>query len=72
MNSTIRWFVPKRSTTAHAYLANLGNENVEFWCGTVRGQYDVRCPRKGEARCERCIAYIRHARRGRGKKDGHA
>jgi len=59
MNSTIRWFVPKRTKTAHAYLANLGNGNVEFWCGIIRDQYEIRCPRKGDTKCKGCRAYIR-------------
>ena len=59
MNSTIRWFVPKRSKTAHAYLANLGNANVEFWCGIVRGQYEIRFPREGDAKCKECKSFIR-------------
>ena len=62
MNSTIRWFVPKRSKTAHAHLANMGNGNVEFWCGMVRGQYEIRFPRKGDAKCKGCRASIRNAR----------
>ena len=59
MNSTIRWFVPKRSKTAHAYLANLGNGNVEFRCGMVRGQYEIRFPRQGDTKCKDCKAFIR-------------
>jgi len=59
MNRTIRWFVPKRTKTAHAYLANLENGNVEFWCGMVRGQYEIRYPGKGDAKCKDCRAYIR-------------
>ena len=59
MNSTIRWFVPKRSRTAHAYLANQGNGNVEFWCGIVRGQYEIRCPRQGDTKCKECKSFIR-------------
>ena len=59
MNRTIRWFVPKRTKTAHAYLANLGNGNVEFWCGIIRDQYEIRCPRKGDSKCKGCRAYIR-------------
>jgi hypothetical protein len=59
MNRTIRWFVPKRTKTAHAYLANLGNGNVEFWCGIIRDQYEIRCPRKGDTKCKGCRAYIR-------------
>lgn len=59
MNSTTRWFVPKRGKTAHAYLANLGNGVVEFWCGIVRDQYAIRCPRQGDAKCKECKAFIR-------------
>ena len=59
MNRTIRWFVPKRTKTAHAYLANLGNRNVEFWCGIVRDQYEIRCPRKGDTKCKECKSFIR-------------
>ena len=59
MTNAVKWFVPKRSKTAHAYLANLRNGNVEFWCGIVRGQYEIRFPRKGEAKCRECKSYIR-------------
>ena len=59
MNSTIQWFVPKRSKTAHAYLANLGNGNVEFWCGIVLGQYAIRFLRQGDSKCKDCRAFIR-------------
>jgi len=59
MNNAIRWFVLKRSKTAHAYLANLGNGNVEFWCGIVRDQYEIRCPRKGDTKCKECKSFIR-------------
>ncbi len=59
MNSAIRWFVPKRSRTAHAHLANLGNGNVEFWCGMVRDQYAIRLPKQGDAKCKDCRTFIR-------------
>ena len=59
MNSTIQWFVPKRSKTAHAHRANLRNGNVEFWCGIVRGQYAIRFPRQGDTKCKDCRAFIR-------------
>ena len=72
MSSAIRWFVPKRSKTAHAYLKSLGNGNVEFWCGTVRDQYEIRFPRKGERRCKDCIAHIRNGRRAGGKEQTRA
>ena len=63
MKTKITWLVPKRQRIAHAYMKSIGGENTEFWCGIVRGQYEVRCPKKGEAKCKRCIAYLRHARR---------
>lgn len=67
MNSSIRWFVPKRSKTAHAYQSNLGNENIEFWCGIVRDQYEIRFPRKGETKCKDCMACIR-PRKGKNRE----
>ena len=65
MDSRIIWLVPKGQRTAHALMGPVGGGNDEFWCGIVRGQYEVRCPRKGEARCRRCTACVRHARGGK-------
>ena len=59
MNSAIRWLVLKRSKTAHAHLTNLGNGDIEFWCGIVRGQYEIRFPREGDAKCKECKSFIR-------------
>ena len=72
MNRKIIWLVPKRQRTAHAYMKSIDGGNDEFWCGIVRGQYEVRYPRKGEAKSKRCIAYIRHARGTREKEEGRA
>ena len=69
MNTKIIWLVPKRQKTAHALLGPIGGGNEEFWCGIVRGQYEVRFPRKGEARCRLCAAYVRDSR-VRAKKPG--
>ena len=65
MNRKVTWLVPKRQRTAHALMKSIGGGNDEFWCDIVRGQDEVRYPRKGEARCKLCIAYIRHAREGK-------
>jgi len=65
MNSTIQWFVPKRSRTAHAYLVNPEKGTVEFWCGMVRDQYAIRCPRQGDTKCKDCRAFIRKRRNHR-------
>lgn len=63
----IVWLVPKGQKTAHAFLRLIGKQHDEFWCGIVRGQYEVRFPRKGELRCKRCIAFIRNSRKATSK-----
>jgi hypothetical protein len=72
MNRKILWLVPKGQRTAHAYRKSIQGGNDEFWCGIVRNQYEVRYPRNDDASCKRCIAYIRHARKARGKEERHA
>ena len=62
MDRKTTWLVPNGQRTAHALMKPLGRENEAFWCGIVRGQYEVKHPRKGEAKCKRCLACIRHAR----------
>jgi len=69
VDKKIVWLVPKGQKTAHALLGSIGGENDEFWCGIVRGQYEVRFPMKGEAKCKLCVAYIRNSRvPGRAKR----